>query len=75
MASSWLRGTTCVIDDRAHKGDAVLTVRCWFKELYMHRRLPLAHLAAAAVLLSAANLAHSATTLASASPAVAVGPQ
>src|ERR1700675_738103 len=41
----------------------------------MHRRLPPALLAAAAVLLSAANLAHSATTPASASPAVAVGSQ
>src|ERR1700720_3979203 len=41
----------------------------------MHRRLPPALLAAAAVLLSAAQLAPSATTPASASPAVAVGPQ
>ena len=41
----------------------------------MHRRFPLAFLAAAAALISAANLAYSATTPASASPAVAVGPQ
>lgn len=41
----------------------------------MHRRFPLALLAAAAALMSAANLAYSATTPASASPAVAVGPQ
>src|ERR1700675_2778486 len=41
----------------------------------MHRRLPPALLAAAAVLMSAANLAHSATAPVSASPAVAVGPQ
>jgi predicted enzyme related to lactoylglutathione lyase len=41
----------------------------------MYRRFPLALLTAAAVLMSAADLAHSATTLASASPAVAVGPQ
>jgi len=40
----------------------------------MHRRFPLAFLTAA-VLMSAANLAYSATTPASASPAVAVGPQ
>src|SRR5260221_7719321 len=39
----------------------------------MHRRFHLAFFAATAVLLSAANLARSATT--SASPAVAVGPQ
>src|SRR6266851_8665724 len=45
------------------------------KELYMHRRFPLALLTAAAALMSAANLAHSATAPASASPAVAVGPQ
>jgi predicted enzyme related to lactoylglutathione lyase len=45
------------------------------KELYMHRRFPLALLTAAAVLVSAANLAHSATRPAAASPAVAVGPQ
>jgi len=41
----------------------------------MHRRFPLALLTAAAVLMSAADLAHSATTPPSASPAVAVGPQ
>jgi hypothetical protein len=41
----------------------------------MHRRFPLALLTAAAVLVSAANLAHSATRPAAASPAVAVGPQ
>src|SRR5712671_5901554 len=41
----------------------------------MHRRFPLALLTAAAALMSAADLAHSATTPASASPAVAVGPQ
>jgi len=41
----------------------------------MHRRFPLALLTAAAVWVSAADLAHSATTAASASPAVAVGPQ
>jgi hypothetical protein len=41
----------------------------------MHRCFPLALLAAAAVSMSAADLAHSATTPASASPAVAVGPQ
>src|SRR5882724_9589801 len=41
----------------------------------MHRRFPLALLTAAAALMSAANLAYSATTRASASPAVAVGPQ
>jgi hypothetical protein len=40
----------------------------------MHRRFPLALLSAATVLMSAANIAHSATP-ASASPAVAVGPQ
>jgi predicted enzyme related to lactoylglutathione lyase len=40
----------------------------------MHRRFPLALLTAAAVLMSAANLAHGATA-ASASPAVAVAPQ
>jgi hypothetical protein len=40
----------------------------------MHRRFPLA-LLAAAVLMSAGNRAYSATTPASASPAVAVGPQ
>jgi hypothetical protein len=45
------------------------------KELYMHRRFPLALLTAAAVLMSAADIAHSATTPASASPAVAVGSQ
>src|SRR5882762_10374168 len=44
------------------------------KELYMHRRFPLALLAAVA-LSSVGNLAYSATTPASASPAVAVGPQ
>jgi predicted enzyme related to lactoylglutathione lyase len=44
------------------------------KELHMHRRFSLA-LLAAAVLMSAANFADSATTPASASPAVAVGPQ
>jgi predicted enzyme related to lactoylglutathione lyase len=44
------------------------------KELYMHRRFSLAFLTAA-VLMSAANFAYSATTPASASPAVAVGPQ
>jgi hypothetical protein len=41
----------------------------------MHRRFPLALLTAAAALMSAANLAYSASTPASASPAVAVGPQ
>jgi predicted enzyme related to lactoylglutathione lyase len=41
----------------------------------MHRRFPLAILSAAAALMSAASLAHSATTPASASPVVAVGPQ
>jgi hypothetical protein len=41
----------------------------------MYRRFPLALLTAVAVLMSAADLAHSATTPASASPAVAVGPQ
>src|ERR1700675_2707695 len=41
----------------------------------MYRRLPLALLTAAAVLMSAADLAHSASTPASASPAVGVGPQ
>ncbi|HEY3657780.1 MAG TPA: hypothetical protein VGL34_22630 [Steroidobacteraceae bacterium] len=41
----------------------------------MHRRFPLALLTAAAALMSAANFACSATTPASASPAVAVGPQ
>jgi predicted enzyme related to lactoylglutathione lyase len=41
----------------------------------MHRRLPLAFLTAAAALMSAANLAYSATPPASASSAVAVGPQ
>jgi hypothetical protein len=45
------------------------------KELYMHRRFSLALLTAAAALMSAANLAYGATTPASASPAVAVGPQ
>jgi len=40
----------------------------------MHRRFPLALLTAAAILMSTANLARSATP-ASASPAVAVGPQ
>src|ERR1700724_3942379 len=44
------------------------------KELSMHRRFSLA-LLTAAVLISAANLAYSATTPAAASPAVAVGPQ
>src|SRR3984957_6932680 len=44
------------------------------KELYMHRRFSVA-LLFAAVLMSAANFAYSATTPASASPAVAVGPQ
>src|SRR6202023_46807 len=44
------------------------------KELSMHRRFSLA-LLTAAVLISAANLAYSATTPASASPVVAVGPQ
>src|ERR1700743_4030569 len=44
------------------------------KELYMHRRFPLA-LLTAALLMSAANYAYSGTTPASASPAVAVGPQ
>jgi len=41
----------------------------------MHRRFPLALLTAAAALISAANLAYGETTRASASPAVAVGPQ
>src|SRR5258706_15650159 len=41
----------------------------------MHRQFPPALLTAAAALMSAANLAYSATTRASASPAVAVGPQ
>jgi hypothetical protein len=41
----------------------------------MHRRSALALLAAAVAFMSAANLTHSATTPASASPAVAVGPQ
>ncbi len=41
----------------------------------MYRRFPLALLTAAAALMSAADLAHSATTPASASTAVAVGPQ
>ena len=41
----------------------------------MHRRFPLALLAAAALLMSAADFAQSATAPASASPAVAVGPQ
>jgi hypothetical protein len=41
----------------------------------MHRCFPLALLAAAAVSMSAADLAHSATAPALASPAVAVGPQ
>src|SRR5216684_8623470 len=45
------------------------------KDLYMHRRFPLALLTAAAALMSAPNLAYSATTPVSASPAVAVGPQ
>src|ERR1700730_18593332 len=44
------------------------------KELSMHRRFLLALLTAAA-LMSVANLAYSASTPASASPAVAVGPQ
>jgi hypothetical protein len=44
------------------------------KELYMHRRFSLA-LLTTALLMSAANFAYSATTPASASPAVAVGPQ
>src|SRR5882757_7019575 len=49
---------------------------CWMliKESYMHRRFSLA-LLTAAVLMSAANLAYSATPPASASLAVAVGPQ
>jgi hypothetical protein len=41
----------------------------------MHRRFSLALLTAAAALMSAPNLAYSATTRASGSPAVAVGPQ
>jgi hypothetical protein len=41
----------------------------------MHRRFALALLTAAATLMSAANLVHSATAPALASPAVAVGPQ
>jgi hypothetical protein len=41
----------------------------------MHRRFPLALLAAAAVSMSLANLAYSAGTPASAAPMVAVGPQ
>jgi len=41
----------------------------------MHRRLPLALLTAAAVLMSAADLAYGGTKAASTSPAVAVGPQ
>jgi hypothetical protein len=41
----------------------------------MHRRFPLALLTAAAALMSAPNFAYSATTRASASAAVAVGPQ
>jgi hypothetical protein len=41
----------------------------------MHRRLPLALLTAAAVLMSAADLAYAGTKAASTSPAVAVGPQ
>jgi hypothetical protein len=41
----------------------------------MHRRFPLALLTAATVSMSAVNLAHSASAPASASPAVAVGPQ
>src|SRR5882762_5423815 len=45
------------------------------KELYMHRRFPVALLTAAVALMSAPNLAYSATKPASASPAVAVGPQ
>jgi hypothetical protein len=45
------------------------------KELFMHRRFPLALLAAAAILMSAASLARSAPTPVSAPPAVAVGPQ
>src|SRR5260370_8792757 len=45
------------------------------KELYMHCRFALALLTAAGALMSAANLTHGATTPASASPAVAVGPQ
>jgi hypothetical protein len=44
-------------------------------ELYMYRRFPIALLTAAAVLMSVCDLAQSATTLASTSPAVAVGPQ
>src|ERR1700688_2521752 len=44
------------------------------KELYMHRRFSLA-LLSAAVLMSAVNFAYSATTPASATSAVAVGPQ
>jgi predicted enzyme related to lactoylglutathione lyase len=45
------------------------------KEFYMHRRFALAPLTVAAVLMSTVNPAYSATTAASASPAVAVGPQ
>jgi hypothetical protein len=45
------------------------------KELDMHRRFPLALLTAAAVLMSAAGLAHNVTMPALAPPAVAVGPQ
>src|SRR6202051_1387836 len=45
------------------------------KESYMHRRFSLALLTAAAALTSAGNSAYRATTPASASPLVAVGPQ
>jgi hypothetical protein len=45
------------------------------KEFYMHRRFALAPLTVAAILMAVINPAYSATTGASASPAVAVGPQ
>src|SRR5277367_100715 len=45
------------------------------KEFYMHRRFALALLTAAAVWMSVINPAYSGATTASASPAVAVGPQ
>jgi hypothetical protein len=45
------------------------------KEFYMHRRFALAPLTVAAILMSVTNPVYSATTGASASPAVAVGPQ
>src|ERR1700691_451471 len=45
------------------------------KEFYMHRRFALALLTAVAVWMSVINPAYSGTTTASASPAVAVGPQ